>query len=97
MGSISLPMVLAILPEILLLVLLVVVLVVDLLLKPENRRNLGWVTAVGIAIVMLLSLLFACPPAGQQQAQLLWGGMIRWDMMGFTFAMLFMFAAGTTA
>ena len=97
MGSITLPMVLAILPETLLLVLMLVVLAVDLLLKPEDRRNLGWVTAVGIAIAMLLSVLFARPPAGQQQAQLLWGGMIRWDMMGFTFAMLFMFAAGTTA
>jgi NADH-quinone oxidoreductase subunit N len=97
MGSISLPMILAILPEILLLVLLLVILVVELLLKPEQRRNLGWVTAVGILIVMLLSVWLARPPAGQGETQFLWGGMIRWDMMGFTFAMLFMFAAAMTA
>lgn len=96
MSSITLPMFLAILPEILLLALLVVVLIVDLVIKPHDRRNLGWVTAIGIVVVMLLSVLLARPPVGQQ-AQLLWGGMIRWDMMGFTFAMLFMFAAATTA
>ncbi len=96
MGSISTPMILAILPEILLLSLMLVVLVVELVIKPDQRRNLGWVTAVGLLIVMLLSVWLAKPDAGQT-AQTLWGGMIRWDMMGFTFSMLFMFAAAMTA
>jgi NADH-quinone oxidoreductase subunit N len=96
MGSITLPMTLAILPEILLLVLLMTILVAELIIKPADRRNLGWVTATGILIVMLISVWLARPPA-DQQPQLMWGNMIRWDMMGFTFAMLFMFAAATTA
>jgi len=96
MGSITLPMILAILPEILLLVLLLLILVIELFIKPEQRKNLGWVTATGILIVMLLSVWLARPPANQQ-SEFLWGSMIRWDMMGFTFAMLFMFAAALTA
>lgn len=96
MGSITLPMMLSILPALLLLVLLLVVLVVDLLLKTGDKRNLGWVTSVGIVIIMVLSVILARPPSGEQ-AQLVWGGMIRWDLMGFTFAMLFMFAAATTS
>lgn len=94
MGTITLTMYQSILPGILLGILFIVVLVVELILKPEQRRILGWVTAVGIALVMLLSVLLARPPA---QAELMWGGMIRWDMMGFTFSMLFMFAAAMTA
>jgi NADH-quinone oxidoreductase subunit N len=96
MGSITLPMMLSILPAILLLVLLLVVLVVDLVFKSGDKRNLGWVTSVGIVIAMVLSVMLARPPSGEQ-AQLLWGGMIRWDLMGFTFAMLFMFAAAITS
>jgi NADH-quinone oxidoreductase subunit N len=96
MGSITSQMFLSILPEILLLVLILVILISELFIKPEDRRTLGWVTATGIVLIMILSLIFARPPAGEQ-AQLLWGGMIRWDMMGFTFAMLFLFAAAMTA
>ena len=40
-------MVLAILPEILLLVLALIVLVCDLVLPDRHRRKLGWVTAGG--------------------------------------------------
>lgn len=96
MGSISVPMILAILPEILLLVLLLIILVTELLIRPDQRKSLGWVTAVGILIAMLLSAWLARPPA-DQEVQFMWGDMIRWDMMGFTFAMLFMFAAAMTA
>ena len=96
LGSISFDMIQAILPAILLLVLLLVVLITELFIKPEQRRSLGWVTATGIVIVMLLSVLLAKPPL-DSQGTVLWGGMIRWDMMGFTFAMLFLFAAAMTA
>lgn len=96
MSSISIPMIQSILPEILLLVLLLAVLLTELFIKPEERRNLGWVTAAGIVVTMLVSLWLARPPA-DTQTQIMWGGMIRWDMMGFTFSMLFMFAAAMTA
>jgi NADH-quinone oxidoreductase subunit N len=94
MSSAYTPLILSILPEILLLILAMVVLIVDLVIKPAARRNLGWVTAVGIALIMLLSFWLAQPP---QQGEMVWGSMMRWDMMGFAFTILFLFGAAITA
>ena len=47
-GSIDTTMILAILPEILLLVLAALVLLFDILWKDERNRNLGWLTAGGM-------------------------------------------------
>jgi NADH-quinone oxidoreductase subunit N len=87
-------MVLAILPEILLLVLALIVLVCDLVLPDRHRRNLGWVTAVGLGLIIIISL-FVSRPTGD--GELMWGGMLRHDWFGFTFMMVFYFAAGITA
>jgi NADH-quinone oxidoreductase subunit N len=86
--------IISILPQILLLVLGLVVLVVDLAVKPEWRRNLGWVTAVGMALIMLVSVWLSRPP---DQGTVTWGGMLRWDWMSFVFQMLFVFGAAMTA
>jgi len=94
MGSITSTMILAILPEILLLVLAMLVLILDLVVKPEWRRNLAWVTASGILIIMGVSVAIARPP---MQADYLWGGMVRWDWAGFVFGQLVMFGAAMTA
>ena len=94
MGSITTNMILAILPEILLVVLALLVLAIDLIVKPEWRRNLAWVTASGILIIMGVTLLVARPA---MQAEYLWGGMVRWDWAGFVFGQLFMFGAAITA
>jgi len=80
-------------PEILLLVLALVVLVLDLTLLKEQQRHLGWVTAVGMALV----LLFSWPARPGSSYQLTWGGMISYDWLSFLFMMLFVFAAGITA
>jgi NADH-quinone oxidoreductase subunit N len=82
-----------VLPEILLLLLGLLVLVVDLVLPREKHRILGWVTAVGMGFVILLSLV-ARPG---EQGKLAWGGMISYDWLSFTFKMLFIFGAGITA
>jgi NADH-quinone oxidoreductase subunit N len=90
--SLDASMFLSILPEILLLILGIVVLGLDLVLPEERRRSLGWVTAVGMWLIILVSL-----PAHPVEAYTsFWGGMISYDWMSFTFKMLFIFAASLT-
>jgi NADH-quinone oxidoreductase subunit N len=83
----------SILPEILILVLAVILLCVEPFWKEDQRRNAGWLTAGGLFIAMVVSLLFGQP--GEPTA--VFGGMIRFDWLGFFFKMLFMFAAAATA
>ena len=86
--------ILAILPEILLLILGIVILIVDPFWKEENRRiNLGWLTAGGLAVVAVISVLIARPG----DAQFAFGGMVRFDWLGFSFKMFFIFGAAITA
>ncbi len=87
-------MVLAILPEILLVILAGVILTFDAIWKPEAKRNLGWLTAGGLLLVMIVSF-FVSSPLGQ--GRLIFGGMIRQDWLSFAFIILFMFAAAITA
>jgi NADH-quinone oxidoreductase subunit N len=85
---------LPILPEALLLVLAGVILAVDLIWKPEEHRFLGWLAAAGFGIVLTVTLLFTRPGA---EGELVLGGMIRHDLLAFTFRVLFLFAATVTA
>jgi NADH-quinone oxidoreductase subunit N len=87
-------MFLAILPEILLLTLGLVVLVVDMVLPEEKRSLLGWVTATGLGLIVLISLMVGRPGT---EPRLVFGGMIRFDWLGFIFKMMFLFAAAITA
>ena len=93
-GGFNSLMVQAILPEILLLVLGGVVLALDLILARENDRSLGWVTALGLLLVIIVSLVIGVPAA---ESQSVWGGMVRFDWLGFVFKILFLFAAAITA
>ncbi len=86
-------MFLAILPEILLIILGGVILIVDLISSKEKRNGLGWVGAIGLAIIILLSLFVARPGAAAVES---WGRMIRFDWLSFTFKMLFLFGAAIT-
>ena len=86
-------MFLSILPEILLLVLGVLLLVVEPFWKGEYRRNAGWLTAGGLLTIMAVSL-FAGRPG---EPTIVFGGMLRYDWLGFFFKMMFIFAAAVTA
>lgn len=83
----------SILPEMLILVLALILLVAEPFWKEDQRRNAGWLTAGGLFIAMIVSLLFGQPA----EPTAVFGGMIRFDWLGFFFKMLFMFAAAATA
>jgi len=83
----------SILPEILILSIGLLVLIVEPFWKEDQRRNAGWLTAGGLFIAMIVSLLFGRP--GEPVAVL--GGMIRFDWLSFFLKMLFMFGAAATA
>ncbi len=87
-------MIRAILPEIGLVVLGLIVLIFDLALRGEDKRGLGWLTAGGIAVVFLLTLIFSRP--GEESVEV-WGGMLRHDWLGFSFTLLFLFGAALTS
>jgi len=86
-------MITAILPELLLLVLALLVLVMELVWKNEDARNLGWLTFGGLLLILGISAFTAAPaePAS------VFGGMLRYDLLGFIFKMLFIFGAAMTA
>ena len=87
--------ILPILPEVLLLALAVLMLIMDPFLKKDaNRRSfLGIFTATGLLVTLTLSLVFARPA----HPSFVFGGMVRFDWLGFLFKMFFVFAAGITA
>lgn len=83
----------SILPEILILMISLLVFVVEPFWKEEKRRNVGWLTAIGLLAAMVISLIFARPAEPTSTL----GGMVRFDWLGFFFKMLFMFAGAVTA
>jgi NADH-quinone oxidoreductase subunit N len=87
-------MFLAIFPEILLVVLAGTIMAFDAIWKPATKRLLGWLTAGGLLLIMVISFFVAIPPA---EGRLIFGGMIRQDWLSFAFNILFMFAAAITA
>ncbi len=84
----------AILPETMLLGLAILVLAVDLASRPKQRYYLGWLTAAGLLITLVVTVLFARP---QATGTLVFGGMLRFDEIGFSFKLVFLFGAMLTA
>jgi NADH-quinone oxidoreductase subunit N len=87
-------MIRAILPEIGLVVLALIMLLYDLIWQGEKKRNLGWLSAGGLAIIFALTVIFSRP--GDESEQL-WGGMLRHDWLSFSFTLLFLFGAAVTS
>jgi NADH-quinone oxidoreductase subunit N len=87
----------ALAPVIGLVVLLFVVLIYDRFLEPEDRRRVGLMTAWGALITLLVVLslwLFFDMPSSQWtlEESLMWGGMIRFDMVSLVFTVIFLAA-----
>ncbi len=85
---------LAILPEILLLALAGLLLALDLIWRPSQRRALGWISAFGFALILVVALIYSRPDGGEA---LILGGMLRHDWPAFAFKLLFLFAAAITS
>lgn len=102
-STLTLDWILAILPEISLVVLLAAVLVYDRGLKPANRRNVGLLSAWGAFAILLITLglwVFLGVPNIQQALSvdsLLWGGMIRNDLITLVFRVMFLAALMITS
>lgn len=93
---------LALAPEIALAVLLVAIQVYSRMLPSDEQRKVGLMTAWGALIILLGTLglwFFAGEPGGQSDlAQtLIWGGMIRHDMITLVFRVIFLAALMTTS
>jgi NADH-quinone oxidoreductase subunit N len=87
-------MVQALLPEILLLVLALLVLLVDAIWHGRSRPWLGWFTAIGLVVTLVIGVIFSQPHSEQG---VIFGGMLRDDWLAFTFRVLFLFSAAVTA
>jgi NADH-quinone oxidoreductase subunit N len=96
--QITLSSVLALAPEIGLTLLIMMVLFYDRMLQPDERRRLGLLTAWGALVVLLVTLglwfFFNEPGAGQP---LIWGGMLRHDLVTLVFRVMFLVALVLTA
>lgn len=85
-------MILAILPEILLLALATLILTADLFLPARRKLSLAWLSAIGLTIILAVTLgLSGTAPQG-----LLFGGMLRNDGLALAFRGLFLFSGVVT-
>jgi NADH-quinone oxidoreductase subunit N len=87
-------MIWAILPEILLLAFAGLILTIDLIWRPSKSINLGWISAGGFLVILVVAILYSRPEASEG---LIFGGMLRHDWPAFTFKLVFLFAAGITS
>ncbi len=92
----------ALAPELGLLILLLLVIAYDRFLKPEDLRRVGLMTAWGALITLLVVLgtwLFFDMPNSQWtlDESLMWGGMIRFDMVSLVFSVMFLIALMLTS
>lgn len=87
------PNFLAVIPEISLVALAFIVLLVDLRVSKERKGILPWLTFAGLAVTFVLTVVFGRPHG----AELVWGGMLRHDLISFVFRLLFLFGAAATA
>ena len=97
-SSITLESVLALAPELCLLILALFLLLVERVYKPDERRNLGLITAWGTFIVLMITLgiwVFLDQPSSEPVSY--WGGMIRSDMAGLVFRIIFLIAVMVTS
>ena len=92
--SINSEMIRAVLPQIGLAVLALIVMAYDLVWRGKEKRGLGWLTAGGLLVVFIITLIFSRP--GEESVQV-WGGMLRHDWLSYSFTLLFIFGAAVTS
>ena len=86
----------SVLPEIGLTALAVVVLFADIYGSPATRRNVVIVSAVGMALLALVPLVWQPDPALYENGVLLWGGMVNYDPLSQIFKVMLLLAGAVT-
>jgi NADH-quinone oxidoreductase subunit N len=84
-------------PEIGLTIMAVVVLFLDVYLPESQRRNIAYVTAVGLGLLALTPIIWAPPAPGTAENLLYWGGMVRHDTLSQIFKVMVLLAGALTA
>ena len=86
----------SVLPEIGLTTLAVVVLFADIYGSLATRRNVVVVSAVGMALLALVPLIWQPDPALYENGALLWGGMVNYDPLSQIFKVMLLLAGAVT-
>ncbi len=87
----------AVLPEIGLMFLAVVVLFADVYGSPSTRRNVVFISAIGMAVLAIVPLLFVPDPATYENGVVLWGGMVNYDPLAQIFKVMLLLAGAITS
>jgi NADH-quinone oxidoreductase subunit N len=85
----------AIAPEIGLTILAMVILLVDSY-RPDAKSNIGYLTAIVMALLAITPFIPGMTPA-QGESTLVWGGMIRNDLLASIFKVMILFAGAITS
>ncbi|MDE2911020.1 MAG: NADH-quinone oxidoreductase subunit N [Chloroflexota bacterium] len=86
----------SVLPEIGLTALAIVVLFADIYGSLATRRNVVIVSAIGMALLALVPLIWQPDPALYENGALLWGGMINYDPLSQIFKVMLLLAGTVT-
>ncbi len=85
-------------PEVGLTILAIVVLFLDVYLPESQRRNIAYVTAIGLALLAITPIIWGPPAAGSGPENLLyWGGMVRHDPLSQIFKVMVLLGGALTA
>lgn len=81
-------------PEIGLVILAALILAVDMYFKPKKEGTLAWLTFAGLAVIFVGTIaVWLTSPV---EHGLVWGNMLRYDALAFTFRLVFLFGAAAT-
>jgi len=87
-------MIISLIPDIGLMILAFVLLGLALTKNDKLFVHLDWITAAGFTLIAVLAFIFGRPG---DEPQLLWGGMLRIDRVGFIFSLLVLVGGALTA
>ncbi|MCY3834535.1 MAG: NADH-quinone oxidoreductase subunit N, partial [Chloroflexi bacterium] len=86
----------SVLPEIGLTALAIGVLFADIYGSLATRRNVVYISAIGMALLALLPLIWSPDPALYENGALLWGGMVNYDPLSQIFKVMLLLAGAVT-
>ena len=86
----------SVLPEVGLTALAVIVLFADIYGSVATRRNVVFISAVGMALLALAPLIWTPDPALFENGVLLWGGMVNYDPLAQIFKVMLLLAGAVT-